>query len=55
MRVHFKIGYGERELREQAKLAGSYWNPDKKAWHPEYRKVIELCLEPRIIDSDIPL
>jgi hypothetical protein len=54
-RVYFKIGYGERELREQVKLAGGYWNPDKKAWHLEYRKVIELGLEPRSIDPDIPL
>jgi len=53
-RVYFKIGYGEMELREQVKLAGGYWNPDKKAWHLECRKVIELGLEQRIIDPEIP-
>ena len=54
-RVYFKIGYGETELREQVKLAGGYWNPDMKAWHLEYRKVIALGLEQRIIDPEIPL
>jgi hypothetical protein len=44
-RAYFKIGYGELELREQVRLAGGYWNPDKKAWHLEYRKVIEPGLE----------
>ena len=47
--------YGERELREVVKEAGGYWNPDKKAWHLAYRKVIELGLEKRFIDSELCL
>lgn len=54
-RVYFHIGYGERELRELVKQAGGYWNPDRKAWHLTYRKVLELGLEKRIIDPEFPL
>ncbi len=54
-RVYFRIGYGETELRELVKQAGGYWNPDKKAWHLEYRTVIRLGLEKRIIDPELNL
>lgn len=54
-RVYFRIGYGETALREQVKQAGGYWNPDKKAWHLELRKVLELGLEERILDDVSPL
>jgi hypothetical protein len=50
-RVYFRIGYGESELREQVKQAGGYWNPEKKAWHLSYKRVLELGLETRIIDE----
>ena len=33
-RVYFRIRYCETELREQVKLAGGYWNPDKKGLIP---------------------
>jgi hypothetical protein len=53
--VYFRIGYGETELRELVKLAGGYWNPEKKAWHLEYRSVVQLGLERRIIDPELNL
>ena len=49
-----RIGYGEAELRELIKYNGGYWNPDKKAWHLSYRKVVELGLEKRILDDELP-
>jgi hypothetical protein len=52
-RVSIRPGYGERELRERVKQAGGYWNPDRKAWHLDYRSAIEPGLEQRIIDQDI--
>ena len=52
-RVYFRIGYGEGELRALVKQAGGYWNPDKKAWHLPYGKVLEMGLEQRIMDEDI--
>ncbi len=48
-----RIGYGESELREQVKQAGGYWNPEKKAWHLSYRKMLESGLEARIIDQSL--
>jgi hypothetical protein len=40
LRVFFMIGYGETELRVLINQADGYWNPDKNAWHLEYRTVI---------------
>jgi hypothetical protein len=53
-RVFVRIGYGEAELRELIKHNGGYWNPDKKAWHLSYRNVVELGLEKRILDDELP-
>jgi hypothetical protein len=39
---------------ERVRLSG-YWNPDKKASHLAYRKVIKLGLEKRITDGPGPL
>jgi len=52
-RVHIRIGYGERELRERVKQAGGYWDNERKAWHLRYREVCELGLERRMLD-DVP-
>jgi len=51
-RVYFRIGYGERELRELVKQSGGYWNPDRRAWQLPFRKVLELGLERRILEED---
>jgi hypothetical protein len=50
-RVPVKIGFEETELREQMKIAGAYWNVDKKAWMLSYRQVLEMGLEGRIVDN----
>lgn len=50
--VYFRIGYGERELRELVKQSGGHWNPERKAWYLAYRKVLEPGLERRILDED---
>ncbi len=47
-------GYGEAELRERLKCNGCYWNPDKKTWHPSYRKAMEPGLEKRVLDDELP-
>jgi len=52
-RVHIRIGYGERELRERIKEAGGFWDADKKAWYLNYREVHKLGLERRIIDQEL--
>jgi hypothetical protein len=49
-----RISYGEAELRELLKRSGGYWHPDKKAWHLSYRKVVELGLEKRMLDDELP-
>jgi len=53
-RVFVRIGYGEAELRELIKRNGGYWNPNKKAWHLSYRKIVELGLEKRLLDDELP-
>ena len=53
-RIFIKIGFGETGLRELIKQNGGYWHPHKKAWHITYRKVVELGLEKRILDDDLP-
>ncbi|MEZ5541966.1 MAG: hypothetical protein R3F42_07975 [Pseudomonadota bacterium] len=51
-RVYFRLGCGERELRDLVKQAGGYWNPERMAWNLPYGKVLELGLEQRILDED---
>ncbi len=53
-RVFVQVGYNETELRELLKSRGAYWNPDKKAWHVTYRQVVELGLERRMLDKELP-
>lgn len=53
-RVFIRIGYAENTLRDLVKQHGGYWNPDKKAWHLVWKKVVELGLEQRVIDEQIP-
>lgn len=53
-RVFIRIGYRENTLRDLVKQHGGYGNPDKKAWHLTYRKVVEPGLEKRPIDKEIP-
>jgi hypothetical protein len=53
-KVFVRIDYGETDLRELLERHGGYWNPDKKAWHILYRKVVELGLEKRLLDSELP-
>jgi hypothetical protein len=50
-RVFVRIGFDEMELREQVKLAGGYWHPQKKAWHLPFGSVVELGLEKRVLDD----
>lgn len=50
-RVAIQIGYGETELRESVKMAGGYWNPEKKVWMLSYQKVLEMGLERRVVDK----
>jgi len=50
-RVLLRIGYGETEMREAVKAAGGFWDPEKKGWVLAWRKVVELGLEPRIIEK----
>lgn len=52
-RVFLRIGFDEMALREQVKLAGGYWHPEKKAWHLAFGKVLELGLEKRIVDEEL--
>ena len=53
-KVFVQIGFGETELRDLLKQHGGDWNPDKKAWHLSYRKVVELGLEKRMLDAQLP-
>ena len=52
-KVSIRVGYDEAELREQVKIAGGYWAPDKKAWQLSYAKVLQLGLERRILDEEL--
>jgi hypothetical protein len=53
--VLIRVGYGEVELREQVKVAGGFWNPERKAWSLSYRKVRELGLERRVVGEEAGL
>jgi hypothetical protein len=47
-----KVRYGESELRQQVKLAGGIWRPDRRVWTLPLKKVRALGLEGRIVASD---
>ena len=49
--VPVRIGYGDKELRDQAKAAQGKWNPQAKAWYIEYGKIKGTTLEKLIISE----
>lgn len=50
--VPVRIEYSEMELREKVKLAGAFWDKDKKAWLLSLKMVYGLGLENRIINGE---
>jgi len=44
--------YCEHDLRERVKLAGGYWDAEKKAWRLGFSKVLALGLERRLVDEE---
>ncbi|MEJ1356088.1 MAG: hypothetical protein RPU64_16980 [Candidatus Sedimenticola sp. (ex Thyasira tokunagai)] len=38
--VHVRVDYGETELRQKVKSAGSFWDAKKKAWVLSYKTVL---------------
>ena len=47
--VFVRVEWGEKEIAFKVKGAGGRWNKLKKAWELEYKKVVELGLEHRMI------
>jgi len=52
--VLLHVRFGETDLRSLVKRNGGYWNPDRKAWCLSYRKAVQLGLEQRIVEDDLP-
>ncbi len=53
-KVHIRIGYGERELRERVKAAGGFWDAEKRAWFVSYSWVVCMGLDQRLVDGELP-
>jgi hypothetical protein len=51
--VAVRVGYNEHDLRERVKLAGGWWDAEKKAWRLGFGKVLTLGLERRLIDEEL--
>lgn len=51
--VAVRIGYNEHDLREKVKLAGGWWDAEKKAWRVGMGKVLALGLERRLVDEEL--
>jgi hypothetical protein len=47
--VPVRIGFRDKDLRDQAKSAQGKWAPEAKAWHIEYGKIKGTELEKLII------
>ena len=52
-KVSIRVGFDETKLREHVKMAGGYWDPEKKAWQLSYQQVLQLGLERRILDEEL--
>jgi hypothetical protein len=52
-KVSITVGYNETELREQVKMAGGYWDPEKKAWQLPFQQVLMMGLERRVLDEEL--
>lgn len=48
-RVAVQIDYWETALRQQVKAAGGIWRPRQKLWEMEYKDVVALGLEARVV------
>jgi|SRR6056297_3316940 len=49
--MHLKVEYGEAHIGRLIRSAGGRWNKEKRYWELEYREVISLGLESRIINK----
>lgn len=47
--VNLRIVYGEVQLSRLVKAAGGRWNRAKKLWELQYKEVVELGLEDRMV------
>ncbi|MFW5848114.1 MAG: hypothetical protein ACOCVF_04295 [bacterium] len=47
--MHLKVAYGETHIDRLIRAAGGKWNKENWYWELEYREVISLGLESRII------
>lgn len=50
--VDIRIAFGEKELRDQIKNAGAYWNVKKKVWRLPYLQALKMGLEQRIVNDE---
>jgi len=49
--MHIKVEYGEKYIGQLIRSSGGTWNKSKKYWELNYREVIALGLESRIINN----
>lgn len=50
--VPVRIAYSEAALRERIKAAGGIWRPRHKLWEVDWKTVVELGLQPRVVAQD---
>jgi len=51
--VDIRIDYSEKELREQTKSAGAFWNVEKKVWRIPYLQALQMGLEQPIVTDEL--
>jgi hypothetical protein len=52
-KVSIRDGFDETKLREHVKMAGCYWDSEKKAWQLSYQQVLTLGLDRLILDEEL--
>ncbi|MEJ1464578.1 MAG: hypothetical protein RPU15_15110 [Candidatus Sedimenticola sp. (ex Thyasira tokunagai)] len=52
--VHVRVDYGETELRQKVKSAGSFWDAEKKACVLSYKTVLQMELDERMVGELLP-
>jgi hypothetical protein len=53
-RLGIRVEYWETEVQAKIKAAGGIWRPRQKLWEMEYKDIMALGLESRIVAVDHP-
>ena len=52
--VAVRIAFSETELRERIKAAGGIWRHKQRLWEVDWKTVVDLGLQARVVDGNVP-